>query len=203
MNNKSKGRNKKEITDCTKAFLKLLYISQIKGGKGKLREKTVLLFDQELTPSPVFSKKTRGWGGNTFNREVDKGHEMQVHKTEKAKNTKGSSKIFNNKACLQKRQIIDQLVSHLSILALKTQVCLHCVFMPAKTGTGQGWGRARVSQQGEQNWLGHSHLNLEKIQILKNISGRILDNDILCFSEFYKKNEGKSLLFSSKRCKLK
>ena len=64
-------------------------------------------------------------------------------------------------------------------------------------------GVGQCSQQGEQNWLGHSHLNLEKIQILKNISGRILDNGILCFSEFYKKNEGKSLLFSSKRCKLK
>ena len=59
-NNEGKGRNKKEITDCTKAFLKLLYVSRITGGKGKLREKIVSPFDKELTPSPMFSKKTRG-----------------------------------------------------------------------------------------------------------------------------------------------
>ena len=62
---------------------------------------------------------------------------------------------------------------------------------------------SRLSQQGERNWSRHSHLNSDKVHILKNVSGRILDNGILCFSEFYKKNEAKSLLFSSKRCKLK
>lgn len=70
-----------------------------------------------------------------------------------------------------------------------------------RPGVGQCAVTARVSQQGERNGLGHSHLNLEKNTCFKNVSGRILDNDIWCFSEFYKKNEGKSLLFSSKRCK--
>lgn len=70
-----------------------------------------------------------------------------------------------------------------------------------RPGVGQCAVTARVSQQGERNWLGHSHLNLEKNTCFKNVSGRILHNDIFCFSEFYKKNEGKSLLFSSKRWK--
>lgn len=85
-------------------------------------------------------------------------------------------------------------------------LCVYACKDRGRLGVGQCAVTACVSclsQQGKQNWCRHSHINLDKVHILQNVSGRILDNGILCFSEFYKKNEGKSLLFSSKRCKLK